>query len=230
MLDAYLRELERELARRLPREAIQSRLMEVAAHANETTEAFREMGLSEDAAVRAMGCPRRLARGLAQAALGAWDRRRVRFAACAMAGFGANLAGLPPWPLLIQPLAIFAIAASFGGAYGAYRARRPRPLALLAIAFALVGPMTVQSTLRWVHHPFPNGVWANSPRSGIVRRQPDPAFDAGAAEPLLVQGCRQVPGAIGSAAYLATVVGGGDLGFAALGLVVFGVRRRRGVA
>jgi len=235
--EMFLADLEEGLACRLPANEIPIRMTEIAAHLDDAVEAYEEMGWSE-AAVSSMGCPQRLARTLAREASAVWDHRRLYFAAVALAGYGLNLAGLSTFgfPWLTELVAVVSVAATFGVAYGAFRARSLRLAAIFALSMVLAIPATLLRTNLFLNMAYSGGR-GNSPRSHvefqrdrILRNgsEEDMAeFNSAAGETYLVQAGRQMPFAIASSASLIAIVAAVDGGFAALGLAALAVRRRR---
>jgi MYXO-CTERM domain-containing protein len=236
--EEFLAEVAEGLAGRLPANEIPLQMTEIAAHLDDALEACEEMGWSEAAAVSSMGCPRRLARNLAHEASVVWDHRRLHFAAVALAGYGLNLAGLSTFgfPWLTKLVAVVSVAATFGVAYGAFRARSFRLAAIFALGMVLSIPATLLRTHLFVNMAYPGGR-GNSPRSLVAFQQArilrngsaeDMAeLNSAAAEPYLVQASRQMPFAIASSASLIAIVSAVDGGFAVLGLAALAVRRRR---
>ncbi len=155
--EKFLAEIQDALDRRLAPEEIRERLSEIAAHLDETVEAFAEMGLDEDAAVRAMGCPQRLARGLSEAALSRPHRRRLGAATVALGALCALLAGHDYLDsiFLTSLGSTVAFLAILGAGFGALRARRPATIWIAAISLGLVLPMASLRAWLCVELPIP---------------------------------------------------------------------------
>ncbi len=140
LLDLYLRELQREFTHTLPAEDVQVRLAEAEAHLREGVEARVELGMplaeAEREAVETFGRP---------VALGRAERPSVLpRLALMLAGYGAGVvtffAGwwtvqLGIGPMIVGLLLVWStLAVTF--AVHAFRARRPRPLAIFAVGCA----------------------------------------------------------------------------------------------
>lgn len=161
MLRAYLAELESELARRLPPEDVQARLVEAEAHLRDGTEGRVELGLTpeeaEREAIEAFGLSRRVAR--AEPSPSAAPRLRLL-----AAGYGLGvLLFLILFPLVQDTRwgaeATFAIWIGLGFAFAiqSFRARRPTPIPVALTG--LVGTLAV-----WLA----SGTWLNLDPYGVV--------------------------------------------------------------
>ena len=140
MLNAYLRDLEREMARNVTPEDLRARLAEAEDHLREDVDARVELGMTLDQAEReaieAFGPPMALAKAESPSV-----RPRL---ALVLAGYGAGLVTffVGSWmirpgivPLIVGLLLVWsALAIAF--AVQAFRARRPRPLAIFAVGCA----------------------------------------------------------------------------------------------
>ena len=145
MLDVYLRELEGELAKRLPPEDVRARLAEIAAHLQESVAAHREFGLDERKAFEDMGDPCTLARGLTEVATEKVHRRRLWSAGISLLLFGVYVAvreNYGPGPLT-SLTAVGGYAGLFGTVFGSFRARRHATRSLAIVALILVLPVAL---------------------------------------------------------------------------------------
>lgn len=229
----FLREVREGLALRLPSSEINTRIEEIAAHLDDAVEAHREMGGSETTAVVAMGCPRRLARRLAAEASVHWDHRRLYFAAVALAGYGANLAGISVFgmPWLTKAVAVISVAATVAMAFAAMRARSVRLSAIFMMGVILMVPATLMRSSLFVNTEYPLGR-ANLPRAFVADRlrqasdEDRAALVEAVAEPFWLQAERQVPFAAAASAELVAILGAVDAGFGVLGLAMLAARRR----
>lgn len=144
MLEAYLRELEGELSRRLPQEDVRARLTEAEAHLREGVEGRLELGLDPDAAERdavsAYGAAQTVAKAVQREALAPRDVVRLRLLGVAYALFIAGLVGGPTLMEAVRPAyyATFVLGwlAVAGFAAASFRARRPAPVQVVSTGLA----------------------------------------------------------------------------------------------
>lgn len=150
MLDLYLRELERELARSLPPEDVAARLAEAEAHLADgvagRVELGMELGDAQHEAIESFGTARRVA----TAGRPTHEGRPTARVACLGAGYAlAIFFVLFGWRLIdaLPQLNLWLfqswLALGLGFAVAAFRARRPRPLAIGLTAFGA-------TTLTWL--------------------------------------------------------------------------------
>ncbi|GEM_PF-3565225 len=149
MLSDYLRELERELSHRLPREDVQARLAEAESHLRDGIEGRIELGMeplaAEREAIEAFGLSRRVARATPAAGV----RARVGLLG---AGYGLGVLFIlfgyhfqVHYPRSTDLLFLTWIGLGVAFAVVAFRARRPMPGRVLATG--LLGSLIVWLTL-----------------------------------------------------------------------------------
>lgn len=144
MLKAYLAELEGELARRLPPEDVQARLVEAEAHLRDGIEGRVELGLSREDAERetvaAFGDSRRVAQAVVVPGEARAVLVRLRWMAAAYCVLGASYAALD-WlrvciPFLAPLMVGAVIVCGAGIAVAAFRTRRAATLPILTTGLA----------------------------------------------------------------------------------------------
>ena len=157
MLEAYLRELEGELARRLPQEDVRARLAEVDAHLRDGIEGRVELGLdaglAEAEAIRVFGPPREVARAMIpQAASRTGPRRRWLWSGYAL-GVLFFLFGYPleiASPRFIEGLFVAWGTIGLGFAAASFRARRPAPIRVFGAGLAGAAAVWAVAGFTWI--------------------------------------------------------------------------------
>jgi hypothetical protein len=142
LLEQYLEELGRELARHLPEEDVQTRLAEIDAHLRDGIEGRQELGLDAESAERetlmAFGTARKVAKSITANPARTTLRPRLMWIGTGYTVFFTFLMG--GWAIVERFPASYVwffwaiIACVIGFAVAAFRARGPAPFQLLAVA------------------------------------------------------------------------------------------------